>query len=115
MSTLDRPMSGDVLTFDLASEVDDASGAEHDSRTLAKQGPLRITVVSLGPGEGTKMHQAPGPVTLHGLQGRVTVHARGEEIELGTGRLVSLGPGVEHRVAAEDEGGVFLLTLVHPE
>lgn len=114
MSVIDRPLSGDLLHFDLEKEIAAAMGAEHDSRTLVKQGLLRVTVVSLGPGDDPSRHSAPGPVTLQGLRGTVVLHTDDDSVEIGPGSFVSLGPGVPHRVSTE-EGGVFLLTIVHPE
>ena len=119
MSSIDRPLSADVLRFDLRDErarVDDPELlARHgrNARTLVKEGALRVTLVMLRAGGAIAPHRAPGAITLHVLDGDVHVQAAGQEHRLSSGHLLVMNGGVEHTIDSK-AGGVFLLTLVQP-
>lgn len=119
MSSLDRPLHADVLKFDLAEEegrAENAATLERDgrsSRTLLKDGPLRMTLIVLAPGGGIPEHTAAGPITVQPLRGRVDVAVDGDRHAVEPGGILSLGPGVTHAVSSED-GAAFLLTVGQP-
>lgn len=118
MSSLDRPLHADVLRFDLVEEEKNATHAgtlERDgrsSRTLLKDGALRVTLIVLAGGGGIPEHTAPGPITIQPLRGRVEVVVGGESHGVSAGEILSLGPGIGHSVASH-EGAAFLLTVTH--
>lgn len=120
MSSIDRPLSGDVLILSLdeaLKEARDPAALERSgrsARTLFKQGALRTTVVVLAPGGELAEHQAPGPIMLQAIEGRIRFSLEGELHEIGPGELLTVGARVPHSVSSE-EGGVFLLTVAHPE
>lgn len=121
MSSLDRPLHADVLRFDLREEENRAthrSTLERDgrsSRTLLKDGPLRVTLIVLAPGGGIPEHTAPGPITVQPLRGRVDVVIDGSTHGVATGEILSVGPAVPHSVSTPSEdGAAFLLTVMHP-
>lgn len=116
MSPVDRPLTDDVLVFDLeherehiASPAGGGSGGRH-ARTLLKSGPLRVMMVVLGPGGATAEHQAEGPITIQPLWGRIRFTAEAGARDVGPGELLCAGPGIRHAVASAD-GAVFLLTI----
>lgn len=119
MSSIQRPLSGDVLLFDLSEEgarAADPSLLERsgrNARTLLKSGDLRVTLVVVGPGGEIPEHHAAGPITVQVLQGAVRFSAGGEHHDLAPGQLLSAGPGIAHGVSST-EGGTFLLTLAQP-
>lgn len=119
MSSIDRPLSGEALTFDLNEEraaVAEPSILErngHNARTLLKDGPMRVVLIVMAPGGEIPEHRAEGPVTVQPLQGGVRFSAGGHDHDLEPGRLLCLGPGVRHRVFSAD-GAAFLLTVAHP-
>jgi quercetin dioxygenase-like cupin family protein len=119
MSSIDRPLSGDVLRFDLRGErarVDDPELlARHgrNGRTLVKEGALRVTLVMLRAGGVIAPHRASGAITVLVLDGDIRVEAAGQEHRLGSGELLVVHGGVEHAIDST-AGGVFLLTLVQP-
>jgi quercetin dioxygenase-like cupin family protein len=53
-------------------------------------------------------HHADFPITLHGLQGRVTLTVCNQTVPLAPGVLVALAPGVLHSLEATDEGAILL-------
>lgn len=119
MSPVRRPLSGDVLHFDLSVErgnladppILERSG--RNARTLFKTGALRVTLVLLAPGGEIAEHEAGGPITLQPLEGRLRFRAGGRDHEIGPGELLSVAPGVRHAVTAEG-GATFLLTVSRP-
>jgi quercetin dioxygenase-like cupin family protein len=113
MASIQRPLEGTALRFDLADEIVRTPAALHtgrSARTLVKAGPLRVTLVHMAPGGLLAEHQAPGPVTIQVLAGSISVTVAGEEHVMGPGTLLSLRPGVRHSVRSV-AGGEFLLTL----
>jgi quercetin dioxygenase-like cupin family protein len=119
MSSIDRALSGQPLQFHLPSERERIAGSERQEahgrsgRTLVKDGPLRLNIVALGPGEVLAEHHAPGPITVQVLEGTIRFTTGGTHYDLHTGELLALGAGTPHTVTSED-GGVFLLTLALP-
>jgi quercetin dioxygenase-like cupin family protein len=83
------------------------------ARTLVKDGPLRVTLIVLGPGGKLREHSAPGPITVHALEGRLRFSTGGADHDLAAGDLLALGAEVAHSVASET-GGAFLLTMTLP-
>jgi quercetin dioxygenase-like cupin family protein len=119
MPSIQRPLSGDVMRFDLRAEdertADPATIQAHGraARTLLKDGPLRITMIVLAPGGTVAEHHADGPITIQPLRGTIRFTAAGEDHEIGPGELLSAGAGVRHSVASDD-GAAFLLTVSLP-
>ena len=120
MSSIDRPLSGDVLLFHLAEErarVDDPALLERhgrNARTLVKEGPLRVTLVKVRAGGVIAAHRADGPITVHVLDGDIQFRVNGREHRLGAGDVLVVDAGLLHDVSSE-RGGTFLLTIVHAE
>lgn len=120
MSSIDRPLSGKGLLFKLGEK--ERAGlidrhllekAGRSARTLVKEGPLRATVVALAPGGEMAEHRSTGPITIHVLEGELSLRAGADEWRMEEGDLLSLSGGVPHDVRSED-GAMFLLTLVDP-
>ncbi len=117
MPSIDRPLSGDVLVFDLQEERAITGGlatserSGRTARTLVKDGPLRITMVVLAPGGELAEHRASGPIAIRPLEGRISFIANGRTQDVGPDRLLTAGAGVPHRVHSE-QGATFLLTVV---
>ncbi len=114
MSSIDRPLSGDVLVVSLLdSSTPAAPEAGRSARTLLKEGPLRVTVVTIAPGAEIPEHRADGPITVQPLTGRLRFTAAGQTHDLAPGQLLALAAGLTHAVAS-DEGATFLLTVCKP-
>lgn len=120
MPSIQRPLSGDILVFDIAEERERAADPElmersgRNARTLLKSGPLRVTLVVLSPGGELAEHEAAGPITVQVVEGRIRFRTSDEEHDLGPGQLLSAGPGIRHHVSSED-GASFLLTVSQPK
>ena len=120
MSSIDRPLSGDVLRFRLEEErlrVSDPPLLERhgrNARTLLKEGSLRITLVMVRAGGHITAHRTVGPITAQVLEGDITFRVGGREHRLAAGDLLVVNAGVKHEVGS-DTGGTFLLTVVQPD
>jgi quercetin dioxygenase-like cupin family protein len=118
MPSIQRPLAGDVLVFEIDEERERAVDIElidrsgRNARTLVRMGPLRVTLVVLGPGGELAEHEAAGPITVQVVQGRISFMIEGQQHNLGPGQLLVAGPGVRHSVASR-EGAAFLLTVSH--
>lgn len=113
---LSRPLADDLLQFDLEEErlrvvaSDALTRTGRSARMLVKDGPLRVTLIALGPGGRIAEHRADGPITILPVHGTLLVEALGQRRSLVTGDVVALGAGVEHAVES-DKGAAFLLTV----
>jgi quercetin dioxygenase-like cupin family protein len=116
MSSINRPLAGPMLSFDLERQLNELRRDEsyHRSgragRTLAKSGRLRITLTAMAAGNVIGTHQADSPMTVHVLRGHIRFRVSGEERDLRQGELLFFGPGDAHDIRAEEES-VLLLTL----
>lgn len=76
MPSIQRPLSGDILVFDIDEERERAADPElinrsgRNARTLLKDGPLRVTLVVLGAAGELAEHEAAGPITVQVVNGR---------------------------------------------
>lgn len=115
MSPVHRSLSGEALAFDLGDEMrvvrgELAGGRARIARTLVKEGSLRLTLVGLAAGGGLDEHDAPGPISIHVVEGELELTAAGETRAYATGSLIALDRRVRHAVRSE-RGAMFLLTL----
>ncbi len=119
MSSIDRPLSGTALLFQLGKEItrvkETAPAAAHErsSRTLVKEGALRVTLIALRAGGHIAPHHADGPITVHVLEGDIALRAAGTDHRMAPGDLLVVDKGIEHEVRSQG-GGTFLLTVVQP-
>lgn len=119
MSSLDRTLRADLLRFDLDAEEQEATHPDtlardgRSSRTLIKEGPLRVTLIVLGPGGGIPSHQAQGPITIHPIRGTLDVEVSGQTHTISPKDLLAIDTAVPHSVVSA-EGAAFLLTVTHP-
>lgn len=116
MSSINRPLTGPNLTFDLAAHLqemrreDGYQRSGRAGRTLAKSGRMRVTLVAMARGNVIGTHQADSPLTLHVLSGHIRFRAGGEDHELNAGQVLFFGPGDAHDITATEETAL-LLTL----
>ena len=103
-------------SFDLLREIDLLRESApyrqhgHAARTLVKAPTLRIVLVTLRRGERLAKHSVDEPVSIEVLGGRLRVDLPDCPVDHGTGRLMSIEPGVPHNVEALTDTA-FLLTL----
>ncbi len=116
MASINRPLAGPMLTFDLERQLSELQQEEayrrsgRAGRTLAKSGRLRVVLVALASGTLVGTHQADSPMTLHILKGHLRFRTGEEPHELKQGELLFFGPGDAHDIRAIEESAL-LLTL----
>ncbi len=116
MSSINRPLAGPVLSFDLPSLLPELRAEEsyqrsgRAGRTLAKSGRFRLTVTVMQAGNEIGTHQADSPMTIHVLAGALRFRAGGEEYELREGQVLFFGPGDAHDIRATEDSAL-LITL----
>jgi quercetin dioxygenase-like cupin family protein len=116
MSTLNRPLSGPMLTFDLAQQIDELRADDayartgRVGRTLAKSGRMRLVLVVLNTGIEIDTHHAESPMTIQAVQGRIRFRVNGDEHELNSGHVLYFGRGEAQQIHAM-EPTALLLTI----
>jgi len=105
--------------FSLADALAELRAEDHPARdghrqiALFHQAPVTHVLFSFEAGGHLDEHSAPGLVTIHVLEGRLSVEADHVDNDLGTGDVLVLAPGLPHDVRSE--GGAAMLLTVHLE
>lgn len=116
MSSINRPLAGPILTFDLRKQLqalraeDAYTRSGRAGRTLAKSGRFRLTLVAMAAGNEIGTHQSDSPMTLHVLEGAIHFRAGDAEHDLRAGQVLFFGPGDAHDIRASEESAL-LITL----
>ena len=116
MSSINRPLAGPVLAFDLAEQIAALQAEEpyrrsgRAGRTLAKSGRFRLVLTAMADGNEINTHQADSPMTLQVVQGSLTFRTAGQEYRLNAGQVLFFGPGEAHDIRAVEDSAL-LLTL----
>jgi quercetin dioxygenase-like cupin family protein len=108
--------SGDSHVFDLSGALRELRAEAHPAHgghrqvTIFHRAPVTQVLFSFEPGGELADHAANGLVTIHTVEGHLTVQAAGQPHELGAGMMIVLSPGVRHSVRA-GETSAMLLTV----
>jgi quercetin dioxygenase-like cupin family protein len=111
--------AGDVHSFDLNETLQKlraeahAGPSGHRQITIFHRAPVTKVLFAFEPGGELADHAANGLVTIHVIDGQLTVRAAEQTHELQAGMVVILSPNVRHSVHAS-QAGAMLLT-VHME
>lgn len=120
MSSITRPLTGPNLTFDLAAQIRELRQDEayrrsgRVGRTLAKYGPLRLTLVVLAEGVEVGTHHAESSMTLQPLEGSLRYRVGDERFEIRKGEVLYFGPGHAQDIRALEDTAL-LLTIARDE
>lgn len=104
-------------TFSLPEVVsryppDPDSAARHRAEILVKSDTLRVVLVTAVTGGALSEHKAPGPITIHVINGSFDVTVGDERKTLNSDEVMIMAPGVPHSVECVEDGA-FLLTIAH--
>jgi quercetin dioxygenase-like cupin family protein len=114
MSSINRPLAGPVLAFDLAEQITALRAEEpyrrsgRAGRTLAKSGRFRLVLTAMAKGNEIGTHQADSPMTLQVVQGALRFRTNGQEYTLNAGQVLFFGPGEAHDIRATEESALLL-------
>jgi quercetin dioxygenase-like cupin family protein len=118
--SIDGTLSGSVLQFNLASELDQLHRDEswlhptgRSSKTLIKYPDLRIVLIAMKANTRMHEHTAAGRISVHSLNGHIRIHLPEQVVDLPVGHLLALDQCVPHDVEASEDSA-FLLTLSWP-
>jgi quercetin dioxygenase-like cupin family protein len=118
--SIDGTLSGSVLQFNLASELDQLHRDEawlhptgRSSKTLVKYSDLRIVLITMKANTRMHEHTAAGRMSVHTLNGHIRLHLPGRVVDLPAGHMLTLDQCVSHDVEAAEDSA-FLLTLSWP-
>ena len=106
MSSINRPLSGPMLTFDLKEQIREVRSEEglhsggRAARTLAKSGRMRLVLVAMDEGNVINTHQADSPLTIHVVEGDISFRSAAGEHRLKEGEVLFFGPGDAHDITA---------------
>lgn len=106
MSSINRPLSGPMLTFNLKEQIRAVRSEEglhsggRAARTLAKSGRMRLVLVAMEEGNVIQTHQADSPLTIQVIEGDVSFRADGGDHRLQEGEVLFFGPGDAHDITA---------------
>lgn len=100
------------LREEIGAQLERAKDARtgRTSKTLVKEGPLRITLVALRKGAHMTKHHVDGQVSIQLLRGRLTIWTELGTTELSGDDVLVLGDGVAHAVSAKSDCA-FLITM----
>ena len=117
---IDGTLSGPLLQFDLASELDQLHRDEswlqitgRSSKTLVKYPDLRIVLIAMKANTRMHEHMAAGKISVQLLNGHIRLHLPEKVVDLPAGHLLALDQCVPHDVEATEDSA-FLLTLSWP-
>jgi quercetin dioxygenase-like cupin family protein len=116
MPTIERPLAGESLLFQLPDELKATDNPEilarsgRTARTLIKDASLRVTIHLIAPGGEIGEHHADGPITVQVLRGVLTFRAGDRDYEMREGDLLALDTAIQHSVKSK-AGAAFLLTV----
>jgi quercetin dioxygenase-like cupin family protein len=108
--------AGESHAFDVGEVLRDlraeAHPAEHGHRqmTIFHRAPVTQVIFAFEPNGELTDHTTHGLVTIHVLEGHLTVQADGRDHELRAGCILVLNPDVRHNVRAL-EASAMLLTV----
>jgi quercetin dioxygenase-like cupin family protein len=118
--SIDGTLSGPLLQFDLAGELDRLRRDEswlhptgRSSKTLVKYPDLRIVLIAMKANTRMQEHNAAGRISVHSLNGHIRLHLPERVVDLPAGHLLVLDQCVPHDVEAAEDSD-FLLTLSWP-
>lgn len=104
-----REFNLDASTASLRAEP---GTGQHGHRQIAlyRHGPSTVALYLFDQSAELREHVVDGFVTIHVLDGRLVVHAKGQTHDLAAGNLLTIAPNVPHDVQAR-EASRMLLTI----
>jgi len=94
-------------------ELESLAGGDRHAVTLVREGGLSVVLTRLRAGASLQEHAAPGPTTVHVLDGHVRIRSGDDLLDAPAGRLAAFGGGARHSVDALEDS-TLLLTLAAP-
>jgi quercetin dioxygenase-like cupin family protein len=90
-----------------------SSLATAKTTTLLKTGKVEVIRLVMTAGKELAQHKAPGEITVHCLEGKITFTALGQTHELTAGQMIYVGAGEPHSVKCIEDASFLLTILLH--
>ena len=98
--------------------LDEAGGNDNGRAALtltpSQGGPLKQTILAIRAGNQLAEHTAPGPASIHVLEGAATLLVGGDETSLATGTWAPI-PLQKHALRAEEDCVALLTVVPNPD
>lgn len=107
-------LSGPLMGFDLKAEDrklrTSAATARslRASKTLVKEGSLRIVLLAVAKGGALARHSAEGSVSIHVLRGSLSLATQAGSAVIRSGELIVLETGLAHGVTAMTDASILI-------
>lgn len=117
--SLERPLSGPCLDFDLEADLARLRSEDtwrrngHNARTLAKYPDIRIVLGCARAGIRISTNEPNERLTVHCLSGHLRVYAGGRAVDVKAGHLVVTDKATAHDIEAVKDSA-FLLSVSWP-
>lgn len=127
---MDLPMRDSVQTLSEASPTavldvgaqlesvrlqDPAQTGKDRTVILLKTESLRVIFRSFSEGASLPTHKAPGPITVHVLDGHIEFAAGARTTPVRKGEVLALESGVPHSVKALSNSAILITVAVRPQ
>src|ERR1700692_1110112 len=120
--SIDGTLSGLLLQFDLATELDQLHRDEswlqttgRSSKTLGKHPDLPLALFGMRAHTRMHEHTAAARISVHSLSGHIRLHLPERVVELPAGHLLALDQCVPHDVEAGEDRALLMTVLCPPE
>lgn len=114
-----RPLMERMMVFNLGDELARLKeepiwmDGDRNSLTLAKEEDFRVLLTALKPGAAVNEKDGDGRLTVHLLEGQVTLRLGQESAELSGGEVAAIDAGTPWNIEARSEAAL-LLTMTWP-
>lgn len=118
--SLERPLSGPSLEFDLEAELARLRSEDtwrrngHNAQTLAKYPDVRIVLGCARAGTRMPTHEPNERLTVQCISGHVRVYAAGKAMDVKAGHLAVVDKAMAHDIEAVKDSA-FLLSVSWPD
>ena len=85
------------------------NNSRFNPKVLINEPGYRMVLLNMRAGQAVPEHATQGKVTVYAIRGHVTFYEGSHSCELRAGDVVSVEPGVQHRVYAQDDSALLVL------
>ena len=108
---MSEPLQANLVLRDIQSLVTDIAAESIVSRTVYKDGDLRVILFGFAPGETLSEHTSSFPAVLHFLEGNAAVTLGEEALEARPGPWVHMPAHLPHSIEALTAVKMLLLMI----
>ena len=108
---MSEPLQANLVLPDIQSLVTDIAAESIVSRTVYKDGDLRVILFGFAPGETLSEHTSSFPAVLHFLEGNAAVTLGEEALEARPGTWVHMPAHLPHSIEALTAVKMLLLMI----